>query len=129
MVGSILLRGYFAVLCQNCHQNPATIHLQMNLNGQRVQLDLCQNCYQKLQNMQTNMMNGGNGMNNFGFGSLEDFMNAMNNMQSQQAAGNGAAFSGQNQRQGGNGKHPAAEIPRNHGGGADRRGTHAARIL
>ena len=103
MVGSILLRGYFAVLCQNCHQNPATIHLQMNLNGQRVQLDLCQNCYQKLQNMQTNMMNGGNGMNNFGFGSLEDFMNAMNNMQSQQAAGNGAAFSGQNQRQGGNG--------------------------
>lgn len=42
-------------------------------------------------------------MNNFGFGSLEDFMNAMNNMQSQQAAGNGAAFSGQNQRQGGNG--------------------------
>ena len=103
MVGSILLRGYFAVLCQNCHQNPATIHLQMNLNGQRVQLDLCQNCYQKLQNMQTNMMNGGNGMNNFGFGSLEDFMNAMNNMQSQQAAGNGAAFSGKNQRQGGNG--------------------------
>ena len=103
MVGSILPRGYFAVLCQNCHQNPATIHLQMNLNGQRVQLDLCQNCYQKLQNMQTNMMNGGNGMNNFGFGSLEDFMNAMNNMQSQQAAGNGAAFSGQNQRQGGNG--------------------------
>ena len=91
------------MLCQNCHQNPATIHLQMNLNGQRVQLDLCQNCYQKLQNMQTNMMNGGNGMNNFGFGSLEDFMNAMNNMQSQQAAGNGAAFSGQNQRQGGNG--------------------------
>ena len=49
------------------------------------------------------MMNGGNGMYNFGFGSLEDFMNAMNNMQSQQAAGNGAAFSGQNQRQGGNG--------------------------
>ena len=42
-------------------------------------------------------------MNNFGFGSLEDFMNAMNNMQSQQAAGNGAAFNGQNQRQGGNG--------------------------
>lgn len=91
------------MLCQNCHQNPATIHLQMNFNGQRVQLDLCQNCYQKLQNMQTNMMNGGNGMNNFGFGSLEEFMNAMNNMQSQQAAGNGAAFNGQNQRQGGNG--------------------------
>ena len=47
------------------------------------------------------MMNGGNGMNNnFNFGSLEDFMNAMNNMQSQ-AAGNGQAAGAQGQRQGG----------------------------
>ena len=88
------------MLCQNCHQNPATIHLQMNFNGQRVQIDLCQDCYQKLQNLQTNMMNGGNGMNNnFNFGSLEDFMNAMNNMQSQ-AAGNGQAAGAQGQHQG-----------------------------
>ena len=88
------------MLCQNCHQNPATIHLQMNFNGQRVQIDLCQDCYQKLQNLQTNMMNGGNGMNNnFNFGSLEDFMNAMNNMQSQ-VAGNGQAAGAQGQHQG-----------------------------
>ncbi len=87
------------MLCQNCHQNPATIHLQMNFNGQRVQIDLCQDCYQKLQNLQTNMMNGGNGMNNnFNFGSLEDFMNAMNNMQSQ-AAGYVQAAGGVGQRQ------------------------------
>ncbi|MCD7132181.1 ATP-dependent Clp protease ATP-binding subunit [Limosilactobacillus balticus] len=92
--------------CQYCHQNPATIHLQMNFNGQRIQIDLCQNCYQKLQNLQTDMMNGGNGMNNFGFGSLEDFMNAMNNMQSQAAGANGQNINGQAQRQGGgrNGK-------------------------
>lgn len=92
--------------CQYCHQNPATIHLQMNFNGQRIQIDLCQNCYQKLQNLQTDMMNGGNGMNNFGFGSLEDFMNAMNNMQSQAAGANGQNMNGQAQRQGGgrNGK-------------------------
>lgn len=92
--------------CQYCHQNPATIHLQMNFNGQRIQIDLCQNCYQKLQNLQTDMMNGGNGMNNFGFGSLEDFMNAMNNMQSQAAGANGQNMNGQSQRQGGgrNGK-------------------------
>ena len=51
--------------------------------------------------MQTNMMNGGNGMNNFGFGSLEDFMNAMNNMQSQAAGANGQNMNGQSQRQGG----------------------------
>ncbi|MCC4507777.1 AAA family ATPase [Limosilactobacillus reuteri] len=87
--------------CQYCHQNPATIHLQMNFNGQRIQIDLCQNCYQKLQNLQTDMMNGGNGMNNFGFGSLEDFMNAMNNMQSQAAGANGQNMNGQSQRQGG----------------------------
>lgn len=92
--------------CQYCHQNPATIHLQMNFNGQRIQIDLCQNCYQKLQNLQTDMMNGGNGMNNFGFGSLEDFMNAMNNMQSQAAGANGQNMNSQSQRQGGgrNGK-------------------------
>ncbi|WP_367329535.1 AAA family ATPase [Limosilactobacillus sp.] len=89
------------MLCQNCHQNPATIHLQMNFNGQRVQIDLCQDCYQKLQNLQTNMMNGGNGMNNFNFGSLEDFMNAMNNMQSQAAGANGQAAGAQGQRQAG----------------------------
>ncbi|QFG72925.1 ATP-dependent Clp protease ATP-binding subunit [Limosilactobacillus frumenti] len=90
------------MLCQNCHQNPATIHLQMNFNGQRVQIDLCQSCYQKLQNMQSQMMNGGNGMNNFSFGSLEDFMKAMNNMQNQAAGANGQNIN-QGQRQGGNG--------------------------
>ena len=89
------------MLCQNCHQNPASIHLQMNFNGQRVQIDLCQQCYQKLQNLQTNLMNGGNGMNNFNFGSLEDFMNAMNNMQSQAAGQNGQAAGPQGQQAGG----------------------------
>lgn len=94
------------MLCQICHQNPATIHLQMMFNGQKMQIDLCQSCYQKLQNLQTNMMNGGNEMNNgFSFGSLEDFMNAMNNMQNQQAnAGRGQGQGPQGQRQGGNGR-------------------------
>ena len=90
------------MLCQNCHKNPASIHLQMNFNGQRIQLDLCQECYQKLQNLQTNMMNGGNGMNNFNFGSLEDFMNAMNNMQGQAAGANGQNAGAQAQQ--GNGR-------------------------
>ncbi len=91
------------MLCQNCHKNPATIHLQMMVNGQKMQVDLCQNCYEQLQNMQMNAMNGGNGMENvFGFNNMQDFMNAMNNMQ--QNANNGA--NGQNQRSGGdrNGK-------------------------
>ena len=88
------------MLCQNCHQNPASIHLQMNFNGQRIQVDLCQECYQKLQDFQTNMLNGGNGMNNFSFGSLEDFMNAMNNMQGQAAGANGQNPGAQAQRGG-----------------------------
>ncbi|WP_367342451.1 AAA family ATPase [Limosilactobacillus sp.] len=93
------------MLCQFCHKNPATIHLQMNLNGQRMQVDLCQDCYQKLQNMQTNMMgNGGNNMDNpFGFSNMEDFMNAMNNMQNQAANQNMGANRARGQRQGGNG--------------------------
>ena len=74
----------------------------MMMNGQKMQIDLCQNCYQKLQNQQMQMLNGGNDMNNaFGFGNLDDFMNALNNMQSQAANGGGQA---QGQRQGGNGQ-------------------------
>ncbi|MPQ36004.1 ATP-dependent Clp protease ATP-binding subunit [Limosilactobacillus fermentum] len=93
------------MLCQVCQQNQATIHLQMMMNGQKMQIDLCQDCYQKIQNMQMNLLNGGSDMNNgFGFGSLEDFMNAMNNMQNQQANNNNEgqqANLNQNQRQGG----------------------------
>ncbi|WP_251545286.1 ATP-dependent Clp protease ATP-binding subunit [Limosilactobacillus caecicola] len=93
------------MLCQNCHENPATIHLQMMVNGQKMQVDLCQNCYEKFSNMQMNLMNGGNDMNNggFAFGNMEDFMNALNGMQSQ-AAGNAGAAQGQRQGGGRNGK-------------------------
>ena len=74
----------------------------MMFNGQKMQVDLCQNCYEKLNQMQENMMSGGNGMNNggFAFGNMEDFMNALNGMQGQAA---GAAGAAQRQRQGGNG--------------------------
>lgn len=93
------------MLCQVCQQNQATIHLQMMMNGQKMQIDLCQDCYQKMQKMQMNLLNGGSDMNNgFGFGGLEDFMNAMNNMQNQQANNNNEgqqANMNQNQRQGG----------------------------
>ncbi len=102
------------MICQICHENPATIHLQMEYNGQRMQVNLCQSCYRKLQNMQTNMsnmMNGNGGNNNmdnpFGFGSMEDFMNAMNNMAGQNANGGQANFNGNNGgrgNRGGNGR-------------------------
>jgi ATP-dependent Clp protease ATP-binding subunit ClpE len=55
------------------------------LNGQRTQVDLCQNCYQQLKQTQ-NFLNGGNGMANnnnnnnngqFGFGSLDEMLRAI----------------------------------------------------
>ncbi|HIW71893.1 MAG TPA: ATP-dependent Clp protease ATP-binding subunit [Candidatus Levilactobacillus faecigallinarum] len=67
------------MLCQNCHQNEATIHLYMSVNGQRQQVDLCQNCYQLLKQQQNNSGNGGGRMaqDPFGFGNLDDIFRAM----------------------------------------------------
>lgn len=44
------------MICQNCQQNEATIHLYANVNGQRKQLDYCQSCYQKLKNQANNSL-------------------------------------------------------------------------
>lgn len=65
------------MLCQNCHKNPATIHLTTNLNGRQTSIDFCQNCYQEIKNE-------ANGFNNigqdpFGFGSLDDIFRAISN--------------------------------------------------
>lgn len=67
------------MLCQNCHRNEATIHLYMSVNGQRQQVDLCQNCYQLLKEQQNNSGNGGGRMaqDPFGFGNLDDIFRAM----------------------------------------------------
>ncbi|KRK97224.1 ATP-binding protein [Secundilactobacillus odoratitofui DSM 19909 = JCM 15043] len=69
------------MLCQNCHEREATIHLYLNVNGTRQQVDLCQNCYQLLKNQQNNS-NPGNGgaqmaQDPFGFGNLDDIFRAM----------------------------------------------------
>ncbi|MDR1567131.1 MAG: ATP-dependent Clp protease ATP-binding subunit [Streptococcaceae bacterium] len=36
------------MICQNCNQNEATIHLFTSVNGKKQQTDLCQACYQSL---------------------------------------------------------------------------------
>lgn len=92
------------MLCQNCHQNPATIHLQAEVNGQRVQVDLCQSCYQKMKEAQNTLFNGGNGMAqnpSFGFGNLDDLFKAMQGQNAGQAGQQ--AFNDQTQAQQGNG--------------------------
>ena len=63
------------MICQNCQQNEATIHLYANVNGQRKQLDYCQSCYQKLKIKQIIPQNMG--QDPFGFGSLDDLYRSL----------------------------------------------------
>ncbi|MYV16405.1 ATP-dependent Clp protease ATP-binding subunit [Furfurilactobacillus milii] len=109
------------MLCQNCHQNEATIHLGLTMNGQQMQVHLCQNCYQLLQQAENNLMNRNGGSTNmaqdpFGFGNLDDLFAAMQNgnvnannfQQAQQGpqtqAGRGGNNNGGNNNK--NSKHP-----------------------
>ncbi|AKP68161.1 ATP-dependent Clp protease ATP-binding subunit [Companilactobacillus ginsenosidimutans] len=65
------------MLCQNCQKNEATIHLYTSVNGQRTEVNLCQDCYQKLRNQASEGMNN-MAENPYGFSSFEDLFNAMN---------------------------------------------------
>lgn len=69
------------MLCQNCNQTESTIHLYTNMNGQRGQIDLCQNCYQLLKDAKER---GELKMNRqtpdpFGMGGLDEFFKAFQN--------------------------------------------------
>ena len=68
------------MLCENCQQNPATIHLRTKINGQNREISLCQNCYQQLKNEQGNI----NNMNNEFFSDFDDLFNALNGQNSNQ---------------------------------------------
>ncbi|MBF7129396.1 ATP-dependent Clp protease ATP-binding subunit [Pediococcus pentosaceus] len=69
------------MLCQNCQKNEASIHLYTNVNGQRTEVNLCQNCYQLLKNQRNNNINRNGGarmaQDPFGFGNLDDIFRAM----------------------------------------------------
>jgi ATP-dependent Clp protease ATP-binding subunit ClpE len=66
------------MLCQNCHQNPATIHLTTSINGQQTSIDLCQNCYRKFKESAQQFGTQSMMQDPFGFGSLDDLFQAMN---------------------------------------------------
>lgn len=59
------------MLCQNCHQRPASIHLYLNNNGENREIALCEDCYQLLKNE-----NGSANMNNF-FSSFNDLLGSL----------------------------------------------------
>lgn len=65
------------MLCQNCQQNPATIHLYTSTNGQRHTINLCQNCYQLLKQQDGANHPTGSYADPFGFGNLDDLFKAM----------------------------------------------------
>ncbi len=94
-------KGGVSVLCQNCHKNEATIHLYTSVNGQRTEINLCQNCYQQLRNQANEGMNN-MAENPYGFSSFEDLFNALNNGGAQAANGIGQQQGPQTQT-GGNG--------------------------
>ncbi|MFD1484105.1 AAA family ATPase [Lacticaseibacillus baoqingensis] len=65
------------MLCENCHQNPATIHLYTSVNGSKQEINLCQNCYQQLKQQAGGNMQPTNANDPFGFNSLDDIFKAM----------------------------------------------------
>lgn len=70
------------MLCYNCHERPASIHLYTNVNGQDREISLCQQCYQELKNQQGQINNMNN--NNAFFGDFDDLLNALNNSNNEQ---------------------------------------------
>ncbi|MBC1475875.1 AAA domain-containing protein [Listeria grandensis] len=53
--------------CQNCNQNEATIQLYMNMNGQKMEMPLCADCYAQLR-----ASSGARGQNGF-YSPMDDF--------------------------------------------------------
>ena len=86
------------MLCQNCHQRQASIHLYTKINGQNKEIDLCQQCYQELRNQQGNQMNN----DNF-FGDFDELFNALNGRSNGANRYNNQNPSGPTPGRGGNG--------------------------
>ena len=86
------------MLCQNCHQRQASIHLYTKINGQNKEIDLCQQCYQELRNQQGNQMNN----DNF-FGDFDDLFNALNRRSNGASRDNNQNPGGPTPGRGGNG--------------------------
>ncbi|WP_027107682.1 ATP-dependent Clp protease ATP-binding subunit [Lacticigenium naphthae] len=67
------------MLCQRCKQREATIHLYTSVNGQKTQINLCQQCYRDLKNQQNqSSFNASGPQDPFGFGNIDDLFRAMN---------------------------------------------------
>ncbi|MDQ0162250.1 ATP-dependent Clp protease ATP-binding subunit [Aeribacillus alveayuensis] len=83
------------MLCQHCQQNKATVHLHLQVNGQKQQYLLCQDCYTKYKNkVPTNF-------SNFPFSDFEQLFNSFSGYSNMMGAANEAMQQTQNRNRGG----------------------------
>lgn len=80
------------MLCQNCNINEATIHLYTSVNGQKKQIDLCQNCYQIMKSGGQEALfgagNASNGNSDEPFNPFNDIFSALQGQDFNGAASN-----------------------------------------
>lgn len=87
------------MICKNCKKNDATIHLHASVNGEKQQIDLCQQCYRDLKSQEDQMNREKFAQDPYGFGQLNDFFKQLAQqsmkqpqqptMQAQQGGGGG----------------------------------------
>lgn len=72
------------MLCERCRENEATIHLTTRVNGQKREIDICQNCYREIRQQHNEARNPNTpsrGSDPFGFGNLDELFRAMSGSQ------------------------------------------------
>jgi len=65
------------MLCERCRENQATIHLTTRINGQKREIDVCQNCYREIRQQNNQPNTPGGSPDPFGFGNIDDIFRAM----------------------------------------------------
>ena len=112
------------MLCQNCKINESTIHLYTNVNGNKQQIDLCQNCYQIMKTDPNNsLFRGLTQANNQRIDPIDDFFNSLGNFQqpqepnpnippTQSGGGYGGGGYGGNSNHGGGARQQAPQKPK-----------------
>ena len=112
------------MLCQNCKINESTIHLYINVNGNKQQIDLCQNCYQIMKTDPNNsLFRGLTQANSQGIDPIDDFFNSLGNFQqpqepnpnippTQSGGGYGGGGYGGNSNHGGGARQQAPQKPK-----------------
>ncbi|MEG2938224.1 MAG: ATP-dependent Clp protease ATP-binding subunit, partial [Vagococcus sp.] len=76
------------MLCQNCQSNEATIHLYTQVQGQKKQVDLCQQCYRQIKQQEDLAHRERMTQDPFGFGSLNDLFRQLQEQNKQQPTSN-----------------------------------------